>query len=157
MFGIDWSPGWKKVARYAHYNRTVLDGAKRYLRRLFKVPRDKVIPPVCRSICHTSEIHVTIPSTQFIVVHIRREDFKDWCGDTPADECFASPLAYRVRVKEVQDELLAKENIHAQHFVFSSDDNKPSRYWEEVATYGWQRLAFEKDDAEMDLRKSLGS
>ncbi len=117
MFGIDWSPGWKKVARYAHYNRTVLDGAKRYLRRLFKVPRDKVIPPVCRSICHTSEIHVTIPSTQFIVV----------------------------------------QNIHAQHVVFSSDDNKPSRYWEEVATYGWQRLAFEKDDAEMDLRKSLGS
>jgi len=102
------------------------------------VPRDEVIPP-------------------FIAVHMRRGDFKDWCGDMPIDVCFASPSAYRVHVKEVQDELLAKKNIRVQHVVFSSNDNKPSRYWDEVATYGWQRLAFEKDDAEMDLRKSLGS
>ena len=74
----------------------------------------------------------------------------------PVDECLAPPSAYRVRVKEVQEELLATKNIHTDHVVFSTDDNKPSQYWDEVATYGWKRLEFEQDDAEMDLRQILG-
>ncbi len=101
-------------------------------------------------------LHITIVSAQFVAVHIRREDFGGWCHDVPVDECLAPPSAYRVRVREIQEELLATKNIHATHVVFSSDDNKPSQYWEEVATFGWKRLAFEKDDAEMALRESLG-
>ena len=79
-----------------------------------------------------------------------------WCSDKPIDECLAPASAYYLRVKEVQEELLATKNIRAEHIVFSTDDNKPSQYWEEVATFGWQRLAFEKDDAETNLLKSLG-
>jgi len=137
MFGMDWSPGWRKVARHARYNKKVLDGARRYLRRLFNVSQDEAIPP-------------------FIAVHIRRGDFGLWCSDRPIDECLAPASAYSLRVKEVQEELLAMKNIRAQHVVFSSDDDKPSQFWEEVATFGWQRLAFEKDDAETNLLKSLG-
>ncbi|KAF8336633.1 uncharacterized protein EI90DRAFT_3046566 [Cantharellus anzutake] len=138
MFGVEWSPGWRNVARHAHFNEPLLEAGRRYIRRLFGTSEEGTTP-------------------HFIAVHIRRQDFESWCGDGAADDCLAPPSAYHVRVKEVQEELLTKKGIHVEHVVFSSDDKDSSLYWKEVELFGWRRLALEDDDAEMDLRRTLGS
>jgi len=135
-FGFDWSVGWNKVARHAHFTPLLLDGAKRHLRKLFDISPREALPP-------------------FIAIHIRRGDFGGWCSGKPIDECFAPLSAYGVRVKEIQEELLSKKDLHVRHVVFSSDDDESSGLYKEAASLGWKRLAFDKDDAEMALRKTL--
>jgi hypothetical protein len=47
-----------------------------------------------------------IDGPSFISIHMRRRDFKDWCGDVPVEDFFASIVIIAWRLQEVKDKLL---------------------------------------------------
>jgi hypothetical protein len=76
------------------------------------------------------------PVFQFISIHIRHGDFANWCGDVPVWDCFASLDVIERRVREVQDELLARKGLDVKHVIMTSDERN-STWWDDVRARGW--------------------
>jgi hypothetical protein len=76
------------VGTNLHFSAHVISIATELLRKSFSVPPEvEEIPP-------------------FIAVHIRRNDFKGWCGGLSPEICLAPLSAYTRRVEEVKAALL---------------------------------------------------
>jgi hypothetical protein len=74
---------------------------------------------------------------QFISIHVRHNDFKDWCEpDVSLDGCFAPLSAIQRRVREVQDEIKECKGIEVQHVIVTSDE-KNHTWWRDVDELGW--------------------
>jgi len=75
----------------------------------------------------------------FISVHVRHNDFADWCEEGfTANECFAPLSAIAQRVREVQDEIIDRKAINVTHIILTSDE-KDNTWWSEVYELGWTR------------------
>ena len=62
--------------------------------------------------------------SQYIGIHIRRNDFVGWCRDVPREECFAPLSAYARRVEEIRQELLQDKGIDVSRVLVMSDENE---------------------------------
>ena len=73
---------------------------------------------------------------QFVSIHVRHNDFQDWCGTVPLEDCFASLEIIARRVREVQLELYERHGIRAHTVIMTSDERDPA-WWEGVHALGW--------------------
>jgi hypothetical protein len=80
---------------------------------------------------------------QYISIHIRHGDFKNWCGQTPIEDCFASIPTIARRVEEVKTELRESRSINVDHVILTSDE-KDESWWKEVLDQGWSRIDHSK-------------
>ncbi|KAJ7282065.1 hypothetical protein C8J57DRAFT_1500714 [Mycena rebaudengoi] len=85
--------------------------------------------------------HAAIPD--YISVHVRRGDFRYWCGDVPTQECFAPLSAYARRVDEVKAEILEHRGITVDHVIMTSDE-QDNDWWTAVHNLGWKRTDHSK-------------
>ncbi|KAK7064106.1 hypothetical protein R3P38DRAFT_2491061 [Favolaschia claudopus] len=113
----DYSPAWRYVGKYMHWNPQLEKLADSYVRRAIGVPEDAPIPP-------------------FISIHVRHHDFETWCGDVPIIDCFAPLSAISRRVGEVQQEIHEKRGLRVNHVVITSDERNAT-WWRQVSELGW--------------------
>ncbi|KAF7307185.1 hypothetical protein MIND_00512100 [Mycena indigotica] len=123
---LDYSPAWRFVGQHMRWTPYIERMATKYLRKAFKIAEHDEIPP-------------------FIAVHVRHNDFIDWCdeGFKSPDDCFAPLSTIQKRVKQVQDELLTAKGIDTMHVVVTSDE-KNNTWWEGIRELGWVRLDHEE-------------
>ncbi|KAF8215953.1 hypothetical protein K438DRAFT_2106209 [Mycena galopus ATCC 62051] len=114
----DYSPAWRFVGQHMRWATRLERLGNEYLRRTLGVRRDEPMPP-------------------FIAVHVRHNDFKDWCeeGFSP-EECFAPLSVIQRRVREVQDEMKERKDIEVEHVIVTSDE-KNRTWWGDVDKVGW--------------------
>ncbi|KAJ7926026.1 hypothetical protein B0H13DRAFT_2229589 [Mycena leptocephala] len=100
------TPAWRFVGQHMRWTTRLERLADEYLRRAFGLQQDDPIPP-------------------FISIHVRHNDFKDWCeSDVSPDECFAPLSAIQRRVREVQEEIMERKGIEVEHVIMTSDEKK---------------------------------
>ncbi|KAH9178775.1 hypothetical protein EDB89DRAFT_1928451 [Lactarius sanguifluus] len=117
-FERDISPSWRFVARHFRWAPRLQNIADGYLRRIFKVPDNKAIPP-------------------YIAIHARRaNDFIVYCRDVPKEDCFPSIPTYRRRIAEIQEETRERLGIDPQHVIMLSDEPDPA-WWDSIRGEGW--------------------
>jgi len=73
---------------------------------------------------------------KYIGIHVRHRDFRNWCGQVPVDDCFASIAVLARRVEEIKIELRESRGITVEHVIMTSDE-KDESWWEQVAKQGW--------------------
>ena len=78
---------------------------------------------------------------QYITIHVRHGDFKDWCGNVPLHECFVPLSAYELRVEEIKEELREQRGIEVQHVIMTGDEQDKG-WWEDVKEMGWLRVDY---------------
>ncbi|KAF5385096.1 hypothetical protein D9615_001270 [Tricholomella constricta] len=71
----------------------------------------------------------------WIAIHVRRGDFKVFCGEDTTG-CYASLAVIARRVEEVKAELLQRKGITVDHVIMTSDERNAT-WWEEVKGHGW--------------------
>ncbi|KAJ7675369.1 hypothetical protein B0H17DRAFT_1207731 [Mycena rosella] len=77
------------------------------------------------------------PVPPFVSVHVRHNDFREWCEQgITADECFAPLPVIARRVKEVQDEIRERKGIDVTRVIVTSDE-KNRTWWGDVEDLGW--------------------
>ncbi|KAI0045214.1 hypothetical protein FA95DRAFT_1561351 [Auriscalpium vulgare] len=114
----DLSPAWRFVAKHFRWTPRLQTMADGYLRRMFGVPEDGVIPP-------------------YISIHARRaNDFAVYCGDVPRGDCFPTMNVYARRIADTQEELRARYGIVPEHVIMLSDEQDPA-WWDAVRLMGW--------------------
>jgi hypothetical protein len=113
----DYSPAWRYVGQYMRWTKSVESLADSYVRQTIGVQPGEPTPP-------------------WISIHLRRGDFRALCGETPLSDCFAPLHVVARRVREVQDELLARKGLEVKHVIMTSDE-KNSTWWEDVVAQGW--------------------
>ncbi|KAH9081712.1 hypothetical protein EDB83DRAFT_2539272 [Lactarius deliciosus] len=117
-FERDISPSWRFVARHFRWAPRLQNIADGYLRRIFKVPDNEVIPP-------------------YIAIHARRaNDFIVYCRDVPKEDCFPSIPTYRRRIAEIQEETRERLGVDPQHVIMLSDEADPA-WWDSIRGEGW--------------------
>ncbi|KAJ7446407.1 hypothetical protein B0H11DRAFT_2248850 [Mycena galericulata] len=118
--GEDYSPAWRYVGQHMRWTPRLEQMGDAYIRRALGLREDAALPP-------------------FVAVHVRHNDFADWCEDgfTP-DECFAPLSAITQRVREVQEEIADQKGVDATHVIVTSDE-KNHTWWEGVHERGWLR------------------
>jgi hypothetical protein len=116
----DYSPSWRYVMQHMRWTKSLEDLADSYIRYAIGVPEGEPTPP-------------------YIAIHSRRSDFNGYCGEVPLKDCFASLPVLARRVKEVQQELLARKGLDVAHVIMTSDESDV-RWWRGVANMGWLRL-----------------
>ena len=89
--------------------------------------------------------------SQYIGIHIRRNDFVGWCRDVPREECFAPLSAYARRVEEIRQELLQDKGIDVSRVLVMSDE-KDESWWDAVREMGWKWV----DHALMETEETYG-
>ncbi|KAJ6520070.1 hypothetical protein C8R45DRAFT_805951 [Mycena sanguinolenta] len=115
---LDYSPAWRFVGQHMRWTPRLERLSDDYIRRTLNVRWNEPIPP-------------------FISVHVRHNDFKEWCEpDVTLEECFAPLSAIERRVREVQDELRESKGIEVEHVIVTSDE-KNSTWWREIDKLGW--------------------
>ncbi|KAF9270633.1 hypothetical protein L218DRAFT_976349 [Marasmius fiardii PR-910] len=117
-FDKDYSPAWRYVAQHMHWNPRLAKLADEYVNRALGMSENEPMP-------------------QYIGVHVRHNDFQDWCSGMPLYDCFAKLPVIARRVQEVKDELLEKRGIRVNHVVMTSDERNET-WWKEVADLGWK-------------------
>ncbi|KAF7347626.1 hypothetical protein MVEN_01519500 [Mycena venus] len=106
---LDYSPAWRFVGQHMRWAIRLERLGKQYLRR----------------------------TLDFIAVHVRHNDFKDWCEPgVTLEECFAPLSAFQRRVREVQDEIKERKGIEVKHVIMTSDE-KNHTWWRDVDKLGW--------------------
>jgi hypothetical protein len=73
---------------------------------------------------------------QYIGIHVRHNDFANWCGEYTLIECFANITVIARRVQEVKDELRERRGLDVKHVIMTSDERDPA-WWADVAAQGW--------------------
>jgi len=73
---------------------------------------------------------------KYIGIHVRHGDFKNWCGQVPVEDCFASIAVLARRVEEIKTELRESRGMTVEHVIMTSDEEDQS-WWEQVAEQGW--------------------
>ncbi|KAJ7170932.1 hypothetical protein C8R43DRAFT_71801 [Mycena crocata] len=102
-----YAPSWKEVGQYMRWRPDVVDLAKSFLREAFNVKPGETIP-------------------EFVAMHVRRTDFKTWCGtDIPLLECLPQPKAFSRRVEEIKAEIQQQHKKVVTHVLVVSDDPEP--------------------------------
>ncbi|KAJ7897112.1 GDP-fucose protein O-fucosyltransferase-domain-containing protein, partial [Mycena olivaceomarginata] len=104
---LDYSPAWRFVGRHMRWATRLERLADEYIRRTLHIQPDEPIPP-------------------FISVHVRHNDFKDWC----------EPGVSLDEFREVQDEIKERKGIEVQHVIVTSDE-KNHTWWRDVDELGW--------------------
>ncbi|KAJ7170120.1 hypothetical protein C8R46DRAFT_1217718 [Mycena filopes] len=114
----DYSPVWREVGQHLHWTLRLSRLADDYIRRALDVRFDDPIPP-------------------FIAIHVRHNDFKNWCEKgISLEECYAPLSVINRRVREVQDELKERKGVVAPHVIVTSDE-KNGTFWRDVHKMGW--------------------
>ncbi|ESK90926.1 hypothetical protein Moror_16427 [Moniliophthora roreri MCA 2997] len=113
----DYSPSWRYVAQHMHWHPSWERLADTYVNRALGFRDDEKTPP-------------------YIGIHVRHNDFQDWCFGVPLYDCFAKIPAIARRVQEVKDEIRSKLGIVVNHVVMTSDERNQT-WWQEVAEQGW--------------------
>jgi len=75
-------------------------------------------------------------SLQWIAIHIRHGDFKDWCGGVPVEDCFAPISVIARRVDEVKAQILEQRGVVVEHVIMTSDERNAT-WWGDVVAQGW--------------------
>ncbi|KAL1951501.1 hypothetical protein VTO73DRAFT_650 [Trametes versicolor] len=122
----DYAPTWRNVLRHLHWTERIETVAGLFVRQVFDLPPEAELPP-------------------YIAIHVRHGDFANWCwaAEKPED-CFAPLPVIARRVREVQEELLARKglDIPMTRVIITSDEKDPA-WWEEVRALGWRTLDHE--------------
>lgn len=139
-FDHDYSPAWNFVGRYMHWNPDLAKLADVYVRRAMGID-DSVTPEQAPTPAVSSHFVAIFDSNgivilQFVSIHIRHNDFQDWCGTVPVEDCFASLEIIARRVREVQLELYERHGIRAHNVIMTSDERDPD-WWDGVYSLGW--------------------
>lgn len=79
------------------------------------------------------------PTPPWIAIHIRHGDFRNLCGETPLEECFAPLSVVSRRVEEVKKELYERKGITVSHVIMTSDERNAT-WWEGVKAQGWYSI-----------------
>ncbi|KAK7058451.1 hypothetical protein VNI00_002085 [Paramarasmius palmivorus] len=116
-FERDFSPAWRYVAQYLHWNPSLEILADTYVNRALGFADNEKTPP-------------------YIGIHVRHNDFQDWCFEVPIYECFATIPVIARRVQEVKEEIHTKLGVVVNHVVMTSDERNET-WWKEVAEQGW--------------------
>ncbi|KAG5647758.1 hypothetical protein DXG03_008481 [Asterophora parasitica] len=116
---FDYSPAWRFVGQHLHWSPTIEQLANQYLRRSIGIAEDRPTPP----------------ASPWIAIHVRRGDFKVFCGEETTG-CYASLEVIARRVEEVKAELLQRKGIMVEHVIMTSDERNAT-WWEEVKGHGW--------------------
>lgn len=85
---------------------------------------------------------------QYIGVHVRHADFKGWCDpSTATEDCFAPISTITRRVRQVQEETLAKKGVDvpSSRVIITSDEDDPN-WWKEIYSLGWKSVNHTKFD-----------
>lgn len=96
-------------------------------------------------------------SSQFIMIHARRQDFGNWCQGRPKNECFATLDDFAVRVQEIQDELRTRDDLNSHDFplkVMITGDERDQAWWDEVKKRNW--LSIDHGPSGFDTAKNYG-
>lgn len=116
--GLDYSPAWRFVGQHMRWTTRLERLADQYIRRTLSLKEEDSIPP-------------------FIAVHIRRNDFREWCEPGVAlDDCFAPLPVIARRVHEVQEEILERKAIEVAPVIVTSDETNRT-WWNDVEEMGW--------------------
>ncbi|KAH8825520.1 hypothetical protein DL96DRAFT_1499772 [Flagelloscypha sp. PMI_526] len=119
-FDHDFSPAWRFVGTHMYWNEALLNLAALYLENTIGATSSGEIPP-------------------WISIHVRHNDFQQYCGKWTLDECYAPLSVIARRVQEVKDELLATKGFVVEHVIMTSDERNET-WWKDVAAYGWYRV-----------------
>ncbi|KAJ7492380.1 hypothetical protein FB451DRAFT_1388779 [Mycena latifolia] len=116
--GLDYSPAWRYVGQHMRWTARLERLGDRYIRQALGVKEDDPIPP-------------------FVAVHVRHNDFEDWCEESiTLSECFAPLPVIARRVREVQEEIRERKSIEVAHVIVTSDETNRT-WWREVDKLGW--------------------
>jgi hypothetical protein len=115
--------------------------ADQYVRQSLGVEDSSKTPPV-RDVTFVWERILIVPD-QWIAIHIRHNDFADWCGTVPVLDCFSPISVIARRVEEVKQELLARKGLIVNHVIMTSDE-KNATWWDDVVAQGWFRVDHSK-------------
>lgn len=89
------------------------------------------------------------------MIHIRRQDFSNWCQGRPKNECFAPLDDYAIRVQEIQDELRPRYNLDDFPLkVMITSDERDGGWWDDVKSRGW--LPIDHGPSGFDTAKNHG-
>ncbi|KXN88805.1 hypothetical protein AN958_06674 [Leucoagaricus sp. SymC.cos] len=119
-FEFDYSPAWRFVGQHLRWTPRLETIADIYVRATLGTPEGSETPP-------------------YIGIHIRHGDFKNWCGEVPVEDCFASISVINRRVEEVKTEIQESRGLTVNHVIVTSDERDPL-WWEQVANQGWYRV-----------------
>jgi hypothetical protein len=125
---------WRSVVKHFRWSKGMEDLATASLRSLLGVSEHEPIPPVSESV--VLDVAPLIAFPQFISIHARHNDFRDYCGDYTLKECYASILVIARRVEEVKAELYERKGLVVDRVVMTSDE-KDEAWWEDVRRMGW--------------------
>lgn len=113
-----------------------------YVRAAFQTPDESTTPPVSIKILQLF-LGSLLKYKKYISIHIRHGDFKNWCGQNPIKDCFASIPTIARRVEEVKTELRESRNLNVDHVILTSDEGDED-WWKEVLDQGWFRIDHSK-------------
>ncbi|KAL9716465.1 hypothetical protein Ac2012v2_000913 [Leucoagaricus gongylophorus] len=116
-FEFEYSPAWRSVGQYLRWTPQLEAIAEAYVRTTLGAPEGSPVPP-------------------YIGIHVRHGDFKNWCGQVPVEDCFASIAVLARRVEEIKTELRESRGMTVEHVIMTSDEEDQS-WWEQVAEQGW--------------------
>ncbi|KAJ7113934.1 hypothetical protein C8R44DRAFT_710359 [Mycena epipterygia] len=121
----DFSPSWRLVGKHLHWAPRIEELSRQYLRRAFGLGPTQQIPP-------------------YITVHVRHNDFGEWCGTVPLAECYAPLPVIARRLEEVRAEVALKMGIMiaVDRVVVTSDEKDPA-WWDAALALGWVRIDHE--------------
>jgi len=119
-YEFDYGAAWAHVVQHLHWREELEHIAEAVVRRTIGVEAGQPTPP-------------------WITIHVRHDDFLDYCGDFSPEECFAPLPTIARRVKEVQEELLWRKGLVVSH-VFVTSDEKDLKWWADVNSMGWYRI-----------------
>jgi hypothetical protein len=142
-FDHDYSPAWLAVGQYMHWNPWLENLTDSYVRRALGTPDNEATPPVSSLRFTVLIIHSNDLRPQWIGIHIRHGDFKDWCGIVPVADCFAPISVIKRRVEEVKRELLERKGMVVNHVIMTSDERNAT-WWETVTAEGWYAIDHSK-------------
>ncbi|KAI0347794.1 hypothetical protein BDW22DRAFT_1349857 [Trametopsis cervina] len=122
-YDYEYAPQWRYVGKYLHWAPEIESIATQYVNRALGLPESGPMP-------------------DYIVVHVRHGDFKNWCWEAEdVNDCFAPLSVIARRVREVQAELLQRKgiNIPMTRVIMTSDETDET-WWDEVTALGWVKM-----------------
>ncbi|KZT55635.1 hypothetical protein CALCODRAFT_518640 [Calocera cornea HHB12733] len=117
-WGEEYAPVWRLVGREMRWAGPLREKADQYLRSHWGVEEEEEIPP-------------------YISVHVRRNDFRDYCSGTLT--CMPTLAQLQRRVSEVQSRLLAEQGLSVPNVLVTSDEQSPA-WWSEVHALGYTSM-----------------
>ncbi|KAF5352395.1 hypothetical protein D9756_005940 [Leucocoprinus leucothites] len=120
-FEFDYSPAWRFVGQHLRWTARLEAIAETYVRATLGTPEGSPTPP------------------KYIGIHVRHGDFKNWCGDVPIEDCFASVAVLARRIEDIKTELRESRGMTVDHVIMTSDERDES-WWSQVTEQGWYKV-----------------